>query len=97
MKLSIFWHQETEIVLFEKNHYSALTGVSSMLRATDFLNESLGAQHLQHHFMSTYIKHLKSIVKNPVEVKYESDFKFSDWFGSSPQTDKPSFPTVTKP
>jgi len=84
MKLSIFWHQGTEIVLFENNQYSVLTGMDSMKRAVDFLNDIdiPGEQHLSSHFMSTYIKHLRSKLKTPVEIEYKSDFKFSDWFGS---------------
>jgi predicted lipase len=83
MKLSIFWHQGTEIVLFENNQYSVLMGVDSMMRATDFFNDIPGAQHLKHHFMTTYIKHLQAKLKTSIEVEYKSDFKFSDWFGSS--------------
>ena len=83
MKLSIFWHQGTEIVLFENNQYSVLTGLSSMKRAVDFLNDIPSEQHIRNHFMTTYIKHLQSKLKTPVEIEYKSDFNFSDWFGSS--------------
>ena len=89
MKLSIFWHQGTEIVLFENNEYSVLTGVDSMMRAVDFFNDIPGEQHLRSHFMTTYIKHLQSKLKTPVEIEYKRDFKFSDWFGSSPNSTKP--------
>jgi len=50
MKLSIFWHQGTEIVLFENNQYSVLTGMDSMKRAVDFLNDIPGEQHLSRPF-----------------------------------------------
>ena len=83
MKLSIFWHQGTEIVLFEDNQYSVLTGMDSMMRAADFFNDIPSEQHLSSHFMTTYIKHLESKLKTPVEIKYKREFKFSDWFGSS--------------
>ncbi len=83
MKLSIFWHQGTEIVLFENNQYTVLTGINSMKRAADFLNDIPGEQHLRNHFMATYIKYLQTKLKTPVEIEYKSDFKFSDWFGSS--------------
>lgn len=82
MNLSIFWHQGTEIVLYENNQYAVLTGASSMMRATDFLNDIPSEQHLNNHFMTTYIRNLKSKLKAPVEIQYQSDFKFSDWFGS---------------
>jgi len=83
MKFSIFWHQGTEIVLFENNQYSVLSGVDSMMRATSFLNDLPSEKNLNNHFMTTYIKHLKTKLDTPVEIKYASDFKFSDWFGSA--------------
>lgn len=83
MKFSIFWHQGTEVVLLENNQYSVLTGADSMMRATSFLNDVPSEKHLNNHFMTTYIKHLKTKLDAPVEIKYSSDFKFSDWFGSA--------------
>jgi len=88
MNLSIFWHQGTEIVLFKNNQYSVLTGIDSMMRATDFLNDMPSEQHISNHFMSTYISHLKSKQSIVEQVDYKSDFKFSDWFGSSSSTGK---------
>jgi len=84
MNLSIFWHQGTEILLYQHNQYAVLTGISSMLRAADFLNDVPSKQHIDNHFMSTYIDYLKPKLKSAVEIQYESDFKFSDWFGSTP-------------
>lgn len=86
MNLSIFWHQGRELVLFENNQYAVLSGADSMLRVSDFLNDIPGEQHLQSHFMSTYLSHLKSKLRAPEEVAFKSDFKFSDWFGSSPKS-----------
>ncbi len=86
MNLSIFWHQGTEIVLFKNKQYAVLSGTDSMLRASDFLNDIPGEQHLNSHFMTTYISHLKSKLRSPQEVVFKSDFKFSDWFGSSPKS-----------
>ncbi len=88
MNLSIFWHQGTEIVLYKNNQYAVLSGMDSMLRASDFLNDIPGEQHLQSHFMTTYIRHLKSKLDSPEEVLYKSDFKFSDWFGSSSKSSR---------
>lgn len=87
MKFSIFWHQGTEIVLFDNNKYAVLTGTDSMLRATSFLNDLPSEQHLSNHFMATYIKHLKPKLDDPLEVEYKTDFKFSDWFGSGNKAD----------
>jgi len=83
MNLSIFWHQGTEILMFKNNQYSVLTGIDSMMRATDFLNDMPSEQHLKNHFMSTYINHLKAKLSSAEEIKFKSDFKLSDWFGSS--------------
>lgn len=86
MNLSIFWHQGTEIVLSKNNQYSVLTGVSSMMRATDFLNDMPSEHNLNNHFMSTYINHLKTKLDSPEAVIYKSNFKLSDWFGISSGT-----------
>jgi len=83
MKLSIFWHQGTEIVLYDNNKYAVLTGMKSMMRTTDFLNDVPSEQHLNNHFMTTYIAHLKPKINHPKKIEYKSDFSFSDWFGSS--------------
>lgn len=89
MKLSIFWHQGTEIIIFDDHQYAVTTGINSMMRALDFLNDMPDEQHISNHFMSSYIKNLKSKLKSPQEIPYKSDFKLSDWFSSSPTTSKP--------
>lgn len=81
--LSLFWHQGVEIVLLKDTQYSVLRGTSSMMRATSFLNEVPGEQHLNNHFMSSYIEQIKPKVKTAVETKYKNDFKLSDWFSFS--------------
>jgi hypothetical protein len=84
MNMSIFWHQGTEIVLSADNRYSVLSGINSMRRAVDFFNDIPSEQHLNNHFMTTYIRYIKTKLSSPEEVAYKSDFSFSDWFGSSP-------------
>ena len=88
LNMSIFWHQGTEIVLFKNNQYAVLTGKDSMLRTSDFLNDIPSDQHLTNHFMTTYISHLKTKLDSVEEVIFKSDFKFSDWFGSSSKSAK---------
>ncbi len=88
MNLSIFWHQGTEIVLFKNKQYSVLSGIDSMMRASDFLNDMPSEQHLKSHFMTTYIDHLKTKLNSAEQVIFKSDFKFSDWFGSSSKSGK---------
>ena len=89
MKLSIFWHQGTEIVLYKNKQYSVLNGIDSMMRITNFLNDIPSEQHLTNHFMSTYIKYLSNKLESAEEIKFKSDFKLSDWFGSGSDTNKP--------
>lgn len=86
MNFSIFWHLGTEILLHKDRQYSVLTGIDSMMRAADFLNDMPSEQHLSNHFMSTYISNIKAKLNSPEEIKYKSDFKLSDWFGSSSDT-----------
>lgn len=86
MNFSIFWHQGTEILLQKGKQYSVLTGIDSMMRAADFLNDMPSEQHLSNHFMSTYISNIKDKLDSPEEIEYKSDFKLSDWFGSSSDT-----------
>lgn len=84
MNMSIFWHQGTEILLYENERYAVLSGTASMLRPADFLNDIPSEQHLNNHFMTTYIAHLKPKIDTAKEIEYKSDFSFSNWFGSSP-------------
>ncbi len=83
MNLSIFWHQGTEILLFKNQQYAVLTGTDSMFRASDFLNDVPSERHLKDHFMTTYVNHLKTKLSATKEIKFTSDFKLSDWFGTS--------------
>ena len=83
MRLSIFWHQGTEIILFDNNQYAVTSGINSMMRALDFLNDVPSEQHINNHFMSSYIKNLKPKLKSSQEIPYKNDFKLNDWFGSS--------------
>jgi hypothetical protein len=88
MNLSIFWHQGTEIILYKNNKYSVLSGINSMKRAVDFLNEMPDEKHLTNHYMSTYIKHLKAKLDSPEKIEYKGDFSLSDWLGTFSSTDK---------
>ncbi len=83
MNLSIFWHQGTEIILYDNQQYSVLQGTDSMMRARDFLNDIPGEKHVNSHFMSTYIKNLENKLDLAEQVKYKSDFKLTDWFGNT--------------
>ena len=95
MNFSIFWHQGTEVLLYPDQRYSVLSGMKSMMRAADFLNDVPSQRHLSDHFMTTYIRHLENKVPSdsgpdegspaaglmPENVEYSSDFSFSDLFG----------------
>ena len=82
MKLSIFWHQGMEIILLDNSQYAVTEGINSMMRALDFLNDVPSEQHINNHFMTSYIQNLKLKLKSPQEIPYKSDFKLSDWFGT---------------
>ena len=82
MNFSIFWHQGTEIILYKNSQYSILSGISSMKRAADFLNDNPSQQHLNSHFMSTYISYLKTKQDAAEKIDYRSDFNLSDWLDS---------------
>jgi hypothetical protein len=90
MNLSLFWHQGTEIILYPDQHYAVLSGINSMLRAADFINDVPGEQHLSHHFMSTYIDFLKTKTRTSVRVEYQSDFDMYNWFTPKPSSPDPS-------
>ena len=89
MNLSIFWHQGTEIILYDNNRYAVLSGIKSMMRATDFLNDLPSDENLKNHFMTNYINHIKPKLNGAEEIEYKSNFSFSNWFGSSSTPKKP--------
>lgn len=82
MNLSIYWHLGTEVVLQQANTYSELKGMSSMMRATAFLNETISEENLKQHYMSLYIESLLQKQANPERVPYQNDFSIFDLFGS---------------
>ena len=86
MNMSLFWHQGNEIILYPDQHYAVLSGINSMLRAVDFINDAPSEQHVSNHFMSTYIKYLKTKIRAPIQVKYQSDFDMYNWFTPKPST-----------
>lgn len=81
MKLDIYWHLGTEIVLQASNTYSELKGIDSMMRATDFLNETISEKNLQHHYMSLYIQSLSQKQQKPERIPYVNDFNLTDFLG----------------
>jgi len=95
MNFSIFWHQGAEVLLYPDQRYSVLSGMKSMMRAADFLNDVPSQRHLSDHFMTTYIRHLENKIPSntgtgkgssatgmmPEYTQYNSDFSFSDLFG----------------
>ena len=95
MNFSIFWHQGTEVLLYADHRYSVLSGMNSMMRAADFLNDVPSQKHVSDHFMTTYIRYLENKVPTnadtakgssaaglmPENIQYTGDFSFSDLFG----------------
>jgi len=81
MNADIYWHLGIEIVLQKANTYSQLEGVNSMLRATDFLNETISERNLQEHYMTRYINSLLQKQVNPQRIPYTNDFNIYEFFG----------------
>lgn len=90
MKLSIFWHQGTEVILYADDSYAVLNGIASMRRGLDFINDTPSEEHLNNHFMTTYIDYLKAKLQSPRQVEYKSDFSLSDWFSTDQQAPQAS-------
>jgi len=78
--MDIYWHSGTEVLLRNYNTYSLLSGINSMMRATDFLNEIISEKHLQQHYMSLYIKSLSLKIKNPQRIPYKNSFNINSLF-----------------
>jgi len=83
MNLSIFWHMGTEILLLEGKKYSELTGMKSMMRALEFVDDIPSTDNISNHFMNFYLQRLKEKQLDPVKVPYEIKFKLPDWLGIS--------------
>ena len=79
MKLSIFWHMGTEILLLPGKQYAELSGLKSMMRAVEFLDDQPSQQHISDHFMSSYLQNLEQKLPDPVLTPYEIELNFSDW------------------
>lgn len=83
MNLSIFWHMGTEILLLEGKEYSELTGMKSMMRALEFVDDIPSTEHISNHFMNFYLQRLREKQVAPVKVPYEIKFSLPDWLGTS--------------
>jgi len=81
MNVDIYWHQGVEVVLLERNTYSQLDGINSLLRATKFLNEVISEKNIQQHYMSKYISSLELKRANPVRIPYSNSFSISNFLG----------------
>ena len=79
--MDIYWHSGTEVLLRDSNTYSLLSGIESMMRATDFLDEMISEKHLQQHYMSLYIKSLSLKLRNPQRIPYKNSFNINSLFG----------------
>jgi len=82
MNLSIFWHMGTEILLLEGKKYAELTGMKSMMRALEFVDDMPSTDFISNHFMNFYLQRLKEKQVAPVKVPYEIKFSLPDWLGS---------------
>lgn len=81
--LSIFWHLGTEIILLDGPHYAEIDGVDSMLRATNFLNETPGQHNLENHMMTLYLKLIEQKLGKAQRVAWKNNFNIFGW-GTKP-------------
>jgi hypothetical protein len=70
-KFDIFWHLGKEYVLLSDEYYSVLEGMDSLLRGADFLSKAPTAENLAAHRIDTYVKRLKSLAGNAVQIPYD--------------------------
>ena len=66
--LKVYWHLGQEIVLLDDNKYARLSGVKSIMRATNFIGEKINEQNLDYHRMKTYLALINKKITDPVEV-----------------------------
>ena len=74
--LDIYWHLGTEIVLLGGNQYSMLSGMKSMLRTVNFLNDQPSEENIHNHDMVLYKRLVNQKLKAATLIPYKTDFSF---------------------
>lgn len=72
LRLDIYWHQGTELLLLDGDRYALLEGMDSILRATDMMVEIPSEKNLQHHMITTYLAGIRSKLTGAQRVEHKS-------------------------
>lgn len=80
--LDIYWHLGKEVILLPETTYAILEGMSSMLRATKFTQESLSEDNLANHQMSLYMALLNKKLSSAKLVPFKNSLNLFNLFGS---------------
>ncbi|HFE36921.1 MAG TPA: lipase family protein [Gammaproteobacteria bacterium] len=78
--LDIYWHLGTEIILLPGLEYAKISGLKSMLRATDILGEKISKHNLENHRMKLYLDLINEKHRNATEVEYKNTFNLFKLF-----------------
>ena len=79
--LDIYWHPGKEVILFPDATYAILEGLNSMLRATQFTQQTLDENNLINHQMTLYLAMLDKKIPNAKLVPFKNSFNLFNWFG----------------
>ena len=79
--INIYWHLGKEIVLLDSDAYAVLEGVSSMVRATRFTQETLNESNLKNHQMALYLDILSNKIMDARLVPFKHSFNLFNLFG----------------
>jgi len=81
--LDIYWHLGTEIVLLPGLEFAEISGLDSMLRATNILSEKLDQNNIENHRMTLYLELINAKLKNAVKVEHKRNFDVFKLFSGS--------------
>lgn len=81
--LDIYWHLGTELILLSGLQYAEISGLDSMLRATNILTTKIDQQNVENHRMTLYIELIEGKLHDSVKVKFKKQFNFFKLFSGS--------------
>ncbi len=81
--LDIYWHLGREIILLPGLEYSEISGLDSMLRASNILSEKLDQNNIENHRMTLYLELINAKLKNSVKVEHKRNFDVFKLFSGS--------------
>jgi len=81
--LDIYWHLGSEIILLPGLEFSEISGLDSMLRATNILSEKLDQNNIENHRMTLYLELINAKQKNAIKVEHKRNFDVFKLFSGS--------------